>query len=382
MDMGRYVVEAVVVEGRRVAEVARAHGVHRSWIYKLLARYRQGGFEALEPRSRRPHSSPNQIPAEVEDRIVFIRKTLSDEGLDAGGETILYHLSTKMETPPSLSTIWRVLRRRGFVSPQPKKRPRSAMLRFEADLPNECWQSDFTHWQLQDGTDVEILNFLDDHSRLVICSRVVGSTNAQNVVETFQECGKRYGLPASVLTDNGRVYTTSRYGNKVLFELFCDREGIVHKRSTPYHPQTCGKVERFHQTLKKYLANQPPAIDCQELQQQIDRFVRYYNDHRPHRGIGRQIPRKVYEQKIKARPADQKPKNNFRVRRDRVDKGGKLTLRHNSELHHIGIGRAFGGQRVTMLICDLDVRVIDSNGELIRHLILDPSTTNHPRGGP
>ena len=153
MDLARYVVEAVVLEGRSYREVARAHGVSKSWVGKLLQRFRDGGYAAIEPRSKAPKHIPHRTCSELEDEIVALRKELSDQGLDAGAQTIHYHLSVRRDAVPSVSTIWRVLRRRGFVTPQPHKRPRSSFIRFEAQLPNECWQSDATHWSLAGGTE-------------------------------------------------------------------------------------------------------------------------------------------------------------------------------------------------------------------------------------
>jgi transposase len=140
MELARYLVEAHLREGRSVAELADAHGVHRSWVYKLLARYRAESETGLVARSRRPRSSPGRVPVETEDEIVLLRKQLAEEGLDAGAVTIHWHLSRRHDVVPSVSSIFRVLKRRGFVAPQPKKRPRSSFVRFEAALPNECWQ--------------------------------------------------------------------------------------------------------------------------------------------------------------------------------------------------------------------------------------------------
>ncbi len=144
MNLGRYVVDAVVIEGPSAREVARAHGVSKSWVCELVARYHAGGYPALEPKSRRPASVPTRTSDELEDEIVLLRKQLADDGLDGGAQTIHYQLSLRRETVPSVATIWRVLKRRGFVVPQPHKRPRSSWTRFEASLPNECWQSDMS----------------------------------------------------------------------------------------------------------------------------------------------------------------------------------------------------------------------------------------------
>ncbi len=153
MDLARYVVDAVVIEGRSYRDVARAHGVSKSWVAKLVGRFRAGGYPAIVPRSRAPKRIPHRTRPEIEDEIVRLRKDLSDGGFDAGAETIHHHLSARVDTAPSVSTIWRVLRRRGFVVPQPHKRPRSSWIRFEATLPNERWQSDVTHWRLADGDE-------------------------------------------------------------------------------------------------------------------------------------------------------------------------------------------------------------------------------------
>jgi len=373
MDMGRYLVEAHLREGRSVAELAAAHGVHRSWLYKLVARYRAEGETGLAPRSRRPRSSPNAIGTELEEQIVLLRKTLSEEGLDAGAVTIHWHLSRRREVVPSVSSIWRILKRRGFVVPQPKKRPRSSFIRFEADLPNETWQSDMTHWSIADEAHVEIVNVIDDHSRLCVASVALAVTRATDVAEIFLAAAQRHGTSASVLSDNGCIYTAKHRGGKVIMETLLEALGVTYKHSRPYHPQTCGKVERFHQTLKKFLAKQRPAVDLAGLQAQLDRFVAYYNDARPHRALGRRTPREVFDAKVKAHPARDVPDTHFRVRHDRVDKTGCVTLRYQSRLRHIGVGRAHKGQRVLLLVADRDVRVVNEDGELIRQLVIDPT---------
>src|SRR3954447_25780168 len=162
MSMARVVITAVVVEGRSKSEVARDYGVSRRWVQKLVARYAEEGEVAFEPHSRRAHTNPARIAPAVEEALVALRKQLAEAGLDAGAETIAWHLREQAGAAPSVATIWRVLSRRGFVSPQPHKRPRSSWCRFEASLPNELWQADITHWMLADGTEVEILDIIDD----------------------------------------------------------------------------------------------------------------------------------------------------------------------------------------------------------------------------
>jgi transposase InsO family protein len=380
----RYLVEAHPLEGRPVAELAAAHGVHRSWIYKLLARYREGGYEALEPRSRTPRRSPGKTPAGVVGAIVSLREQLLSQGHDCGAETIAHHLARQgIDGVPSVSTIWRVLRREGLVVPQPQKRPRSSLIRFEAELPNETWQADITHWRLAGGQDIEILNMIDDHSRLFLASRAFSTTKAADVVDVFGSATDLHGTPASLLCDNGAVFTAAPRGGKVLLQLEMERLGVVAKNSRPYHPQTCGKVERLHQTLKRYLARQAAARTLAELQGRLDAFVHYYNAIRPHRALGGRTPLQAYSARIKARPATREAsETHFRVRHDKVDPQGKVTLRHDSRLHHIGLGRAHKGKPIKLLVADRDIRVLDARtGELIRHLTLDPSRDYQPIGG-
>lgn len=298
-------------------------------------------------------------------------------------ETIHYHLTTRRPAGvPSVATIHRVLKRRGFITPQPHKRPRSSWIRFEATLPNECWQSDVTHWMLSDGTWVQIVNFIDDHSRLVVASRAMAVVTAAAVVEVFREAGGRWGFPAAVLTDNGCVYTAWARGGSCAMDTELLSRGIAFRHSRPYHPQTCGKIERLHQTLKAFLNKQPPAASITRLQEQIERFVAYYNDIRPHRAKDRMTPRAAFDARDKARPS--RPKIDvggaMRVRHDRVDNDGKVTIRHRSKLHHIGVGRAHNRKRVIMLVDGLDIRVLTEDGELLRHLTLDPTRNYQPSG--
>jgi transposase InsO family protein len=242
--MARYLVEAHVLEGRSVSELAAAHGVHRSWIYKLLARYRDGGYDALQPRSRRPRSCKHETPVKVIEAIVRLRRQLQADGHDAGAATIAYHLAKETDgmPVPSVSTIWRILKREGLIVPEPQKRPRSSLIRFQAELPNEMWQTDITHWQLPGGQHTEILNMIDDHSRLFLASRAFSTVKARDVVDVFHQAAALHGLPASLLSDNGAVFTATPRKGKVLLQSELQRLGIARKNSRPYHPQTCGKV--------------------------------------------------------------------------------------------------------------------------------------------
>src|SRR4051795_8318016 len=392
MSKARLIITAVVLGGRSKSEVARDYDVSRYWVQQLVRRYLAEGEAAFEPRSRRPHTSPHAVPAGVEDEILRLRKELSRQGLDAGADTIRTHLArrtprsqTSSKTaPPSVSTIWRILARRGFLTPQPQKRPRSSWHRFEAEHPNQRWQADTTHWRLADGTPVEILNLLDDPSRLALACVPRRTITGPDVVVAFGDAFVRWGIPASVLTDNGgSLHRPPRRGGRVALEIELGRLGVRFDHSRANHPQTQGKVERFQQTEKKWLPAQPPAKTTAGLQRQLTRFRRYYNEVRPHRALARRTPWDAYTARPKATATGPYIEPHCRVRRDRVDKTGTVTLRYNSRLHHIGLGRLHAGTRVTLLIDDLHIRVIDRHtGELLRELTLDPSRDFQPRGLP
>jgi transposase InsO family protein len=383
MSLARLVVTAVRLEGRTKAEVSRDYGVSPRWVYELVRRFDAEGEAGLEPRSRRPRASPHRTSEAVEDEIIELRKDLLDKGLDAGAHTIAVHLerSRGPSRVPSVATIWRILSRRGFVTPQPQKRPKSSFIRFEAAMPNERWQADITHWHLAGG-EVEILNVIDDHSRFLVASKALRVFKAADVVATFHEAAWAHGFPASMLTDNGAVFTAAPRGGRCAMELELASLGIRYHHSTPYHPQTCGKVERCHQTLKRFLAKQPAAVGLVELQAQLNTFTTYYNNIRPHRAIERRTPAEAFNARPKAIPSGPKLRipPHYRVRRDKIDITGVITLRHNSRLHHIGLGRKLQGTRVLVLVDDLHLRVLTEDGELIRELTLDPSRDYQPHG--
>ena len=218
-------------------------------------------------------------------------KELGASGLDAGAETIHFHMAAPGRAVPSVSTIQRVLRARGFVQPNPKKRLKSSWHRFCADFPNECWQGDVTHVEVADGVVFEVLNMIDDHSRLCVASRAFVTVKGPDVVRTLHRAAATWGYPQRFLSDNGRIFTTPLGTEVTAMESELLALGITSSHGKPYHPQTQGKVERFHQTLKKYLARQEPASTKKQLQAQLDGTVEIYNTTRPHRSLGRCTPR-------------------------------------------------------------------------------------------
>jgi len=388
MSKARLVITAVTVEKRPVSEVARGCGVARSWIYTLLARCQAEGEAAFEPRSRRPKTSPRAIPEATAELITRLREELAGQGLDAGPHTIAWHLHHHHQITVSAATVSRYLARAGLVVPPPAKRPKSSYLRFEAGQPNECWQAGFTHYLLTDGTGTEILSWLDDHSRYALSVTAWYRVTGPVVLATFRAAVAAYGPPASTLTDNGMVFTTrlsGGHGGRNGLETELRRLGVRQKNGRPNHPQTQGKVERFQQTLKNWLAAQAPQpATLAQLQALLAIFTGLYNHHRPHRSLPHQAtPATAYQARPKATPGDRSTDTHDRVRTDRIDTDGKVTLRHHGRLHHIGIGRTHARTPVLLLIQDLHIRVINAaTGELLRELTLDPTRDYQPTGKP
>jgi transposase InsO family protein len=398
VSKARLVITAVVVEGRSQAETARAYRVSKGWVSKLLARYRTEGDAAFIPHSRRPHRSPTSTRLEVIELIVAVRKDLAGRGLDAGPDTIGWHLQHTHHVTVSRATIARHLAAHGLVVPEPSKRPKSSYIRFAAEQPNECWQADFTHYRLtrpdgRPGTDAEILTWIDDHSRYALSVTAHPRVTGPIVLRTFRETVAAHGIPASTLTDNGMVFTTRRSGGSLHgtrgrngLEHHLHRLGVTQKNSRPNHPTTCGKVERFQQTMKNWIRAQPvQPTNSNELQTLIDRFVEEYNHHRPHRSLPRHAtPATAYHARPKAGPTQHSTgQTHERLRRDRIDKAGKITLRHGGQLYSIGVGRTHTGTHVLVLVQDLNIRIINAaTGDLLRDLILDPTRRYQPTKRP
>ena len=299
---------------------------------------------------------------------------MTADGLDAGPVTIGWHLEREGHKPPAPATISRILKHAGLITPQPRKRPRSSYTRFEMAQPNEMWQSDFIHWRLADGTDVEILNWLDDHSRYLLSCTAHQPVTGDDVASTFLAAVDDHGAPASTLTDNGRVYTARFGGGRNAFEYLLPMLGVRQKNGSPGHPQTQGKTERFHQTLQRWLRARPPARTLPELQRQLDQFREHYNEHRPHRALNRRTPGDAYRATPKAAPASNgHAPGHYRLRYDRLDPKGRMTLRRAGRMHHLGIGTAHARKRVLAFADDTQVTVADlTTGEVLSVHLIQP----------
>jgi transposase InsO family protein len=373
MSRARVAVLKVISRELSVTAAAAEYGYSRQHLHRLVARYKEGGLDAVEPRSRKPKSSPQATEAKVRDFIIRTRLELTAAGWDAGPVTIAWHLDQAGLAVPSASTIRRVLHAASLVTPEPRKRPRSSYRRFEAAQPNECWQSDFTHWPLAGGRDAEIINWLDDHSRYLLACSACAPVTGKVVVDTFLQASNTHGLPASTLTDNGRVYTARFGGGRNAFEYLLAALGITQKNGHPFHPQTQGKVERFHQTQKRWLGAQPPAVTLQDLQRQLDAFRELYNERRPSRAVQRRTPGQAYRARPKAAPAAA-PHGYYRLRYDHVDAGGGVSIRHAGRMHHLGIGITHRGKEILALADTATVTVIElQTGEVLSAHDIDPA---------
>jgi transposase InsO family protein len=297
--------------------------------------------------------------------------------LDAGPHTISWHLEQEGVRAPAPATISRILGHAGLINPQPRKRPRSSYTRFEMAQPNEMWQSDFIHSRLADQTDVEILNWLDDHSRYLLSCTAHEPVTGDDVVTVFLGLVEEYGSPASTLTDNGRVYTARFGGGRNAFEYLLPLLGVRQKNGSPGHPQTQGKTERFHQTLQRWLTARPAASSLAELQRQLDQFRAYYNEQRPHRALHRRTPGEAYRATPKALPASNgHAPGHYRLRYDRLDSKGRMTLRRAGRMHHLGIGATHARKRVLAFADDDQITVAElTTGEVLSVHLIEPEKT-------
>lgn len=368
MSVRRLVVE-VELDGLNVTEFCREHGISTWLFYQLRKRYAAEGEAALEPRSRAPKTVANRTPGWVEDLVVDLRKELDDAGLDAGPATIVFHLEGRIGrgvSVPSESTIWRILTRRGFVIPEPKKAPKHAYRSFAAERANECWQLDDITWELADGSEVKIITLVDDCTRICPGLKAVETVNGNTAFEAFSDAADRWGWPTRFLSDNASAY-------KHTLAAALGALGVDARHGRPEHPQTQGKVERFHQTLQKWLTAQPRAATLDELGAQLDGFVEIYNHQRPHRAIGRKTPASVYDLTPKAGPAGRPLGTPTSIHRVTISGG----ICHVNKRFSIPVGAAHNRQQATIVITGPSCHIFIA-GRLVRHLQLDPTRRYQP----
>jgi transposase InsO family protein len=290
-------VVAILRDGLRVTEVAEKFGVHRDTVYVWLARYEEGGLEALADRSHLPRSSPLQMAPEVETRVLELRRLRPGWG----PARIAHRLARDgVDPPPSRSGIYRALRRAGLIEVGARRKKLPAYKRWERGRPMELWQMDVVGGVLlADGTECKVLTGIDDHSRFCVCAGVMVRATARPVCGFFVQALGRHGAPEEVLTDNGKVFT-GRFGRaetEVLFDKLCRENGIKHLLTAPRSPTTTGKVERFHRTLRTEFLTGRVFADLAQAQAELDAWVLDYNTERPHQSLKMATPAQRFTQR-------------------------------------------------------------------------------------
>jgi len=360
-----------------VRATCRELGVSRPTFYKYAARFKESGLDGLFERSRKPLTSPGQTPAAVEDRIVWWRKTLGEDGWDNGAQSIAYRMARAGENPPSVRTVHRILVRRGLVEPAPTKRPRSSYRSFSFARTNDCWQSDATEWSLADGTPATVFHLLDDATRKALNSTAAASENGATAVACVSAAITEFGIPAMFLSDNGSAFSQKLRGGQSSLERMLHVLGVRVVTSSPYHPQTCGKTERYHQTFKKWLAAHPQPATIAELQALATTFDALYNSERPHSSHHGATPDEVWE-RLDLAPAPSAPADpSTRINTVTVSSRGVV----KAGRHDIQIGREWAGATVTVIATGDHVAIFHGRRHL-RSLTVDPTRRYQPNGRP
>lgn len=356
-----------------VRATCRDLGISRPTFYKYAARFAETGLDGLFERSRRPRSSPNQTPAAVEDRIVWWRKTLDEDGWDNGAQSIAYRMARAGENPPSVRTIHRVLVRRGLVEPAPGKRPRASYRSFSFARTNDCWQTDATECRLADGTPATVFHLLDDASRKALTSVAATAENGLAAWTCVSAAMTEFGIPAMFLSDNGAAFSAKLRGGEAELERKLRALGVRVVTSSPYHPQTCGKVERYHQTFKKWLAAHDSPATIGELQTLADTFDRLYNRERPHSSLGGATPDEMWARTDRAptpsEPLDPSTRTNTVV----VSARGAVRVSGRD----IQIGRHWAGATVTTIATGNHIAIFHGR-QHVRSIIVDPDRRYQP----
>lgn len=280
------------------------HDISRKTFYHILKRARtEGQAAALEPRSRRPKSSPNTTSETLKDQAVAMRKTLEDSGWDHGPISVHDKMLKLGMQAPSVAVLARVFRERGLIVPAPQKRPRSSFRSFRYPMPNACWQLDATEYVLEGGRKCVIFQLIDDHSRLAVASLVAKTENGADAVKVFRAGVAARGMPQRLLSDNGDALNPIRRGMTSELVAYANSLGVATITGKPFKPTTQGKNERFHSTLFTWLKKQPFAKNLAELQAQIDVFDQSYNTQRGHQSLeDRCTPQEAWDATAVAEP--------------------------------------------------------------------------------
>lgn len=287
----RYRAVLQVLDGAPVAQVARQFGASRQSVYTWVERYHVGGLDALVDKSRRPHVSPHQVPAEVEALVCELRRSYPRWG----ARRIVHELGQRGLVPvPGRSTVHRILTRQGLINHQ-EQNHRRVYRRWQRDAPMQLWQLDIMGGVfLAGGRECKLVTGIDDHSRFIVIAKVVAEPSSRAVCTAFAEAMTTYGVPSEVLTDNGKQFTgrfTKPVPAEVLFERICRENGITARLTKPRSPTTTGKIERFHKSLRRELLDHVGLfVDQATAQAAIDAWVHGYNHSRPHQALDMAVP--------------------------------------------------------------------------------------------
>lgn len=290
----RYDAVKEVLEGAPVTEVALRYGVVRQTIHVWMRRYRETGIGGLANRNMRPQRCPHQMPPDIEERVVQLRI----ENSDWGPRRILWKLGREGSDLPSRSAIYRALVRRGLIDPAKRRRRREDYRRWERERAMELWQMDVMgRVRLADGTELSVVTGIDDHSRFCVIAKLVRRATSEAVCRALTDGLSRHGVPESILTDNGKVFTGRFSTSKSLvrFDRICHENGIRHLLTAPYSPTTSGKIERLHKTMRREFFNKHVFETVEEAQAALDDWVNEYNSERPHQSIGDQPPSERFQ---------------------------------------------------------------------------------------
>lgn len=274
------------------------HEISRKTFYAIRARALADGQAAvLEPRSRRPRTSPAKLTEDVKQQAIAVRAALESSGLDHGPISVHDKMRTLGMSPvPSVASLARIFREAGVARLEPKKRPRASWRRFVYPAPNACWQLDATEYVLTGGRKCVILQLIDDHSRYAVASQVAWAETSDAAIAVFDKAVAAHGVPQRLLSDNGLALNPSRRGILGQLVVHLMELGVEPITGKPYKPTTQGKNERFHQTLFRFLDKQPLAATLDQLQDQVDAFDHLYNTERPHQGLpGRMTPQQAWD---------------------------------------------------------------------------------------
>lgn len=377
-EVAAEVASFVIGPGTNVAARCRELGISRKTFYKYVTRFRQGGVEGFYPDSRRPLTSPTRLPVELEDVLVTIRKEQAGQGWDYGADAVLMRLEERPElwppgrALPSRATVNRIFDARGQLAKVPARRPRRKPRRFARSRVNELWQFDGFDYRLADDARVVVLHLTDDCSRVDLALDAAASENGADIWATFSRAVTRYGLPEQLLTDNASAFSGKRRGWTSEFEAKLDGLGVHTISSRVGHPQTCGKNERAHQRVQKWLERRPPARDLAELQALLDTYREAFNSRR-NRVLDKLTPNQRFDLGPLAGP-DWTREPVTHITPHRVDKNGAIAL---SGFVIGGLGRKHAGKTATC-IRNSDVIVVFIDDHLARTLTLDRTRRYQP----